>query len=177
MKPLGDGFIKLVKLIIAPVVFCTVVTGIAGMTSLERLGRVGIKALAYFLFFSTLALILGMIVGNIVRPGALIAIDPLTLDPAVVAQFQQRAADSSVTSFLLDIIPETLVGAFAGGEILQILLVSVLVGFALVQMGSTGARLAAAVVEVSRLLFRIVDIIMRLAPIGVFGAMAFTIGN
>jgi aerobic C4-dicarboxylate transport protein len=177
LKPLGDGFIKLVKLIIAPVIFCTVVTGIAGMTSLERLGRVGAKALAYFLFFSTLALVVGMIVGNIVRPGALIAVDPGALDPAAVAEYQHRASDSSVTAFILDIIPETLVGAFVGGQILQVLLVSVLVGFALVQMGAAGSRILAGLSEVSRLLFRIVEIIMRFAPIGVFGAMAFTIGN
>jgi aerobic C4-dicarboxylate transport protein len=177
MKPLGDGFIKLVKMIIAPVIFCTVVTGIAGMASLERIGRVGAKALAYFLFFSTLALIVGLIVANLVRPGAGLNIDPARLDIAAVAQYQEAARSASLTAFLLDIIPDTLVSAFTEGQILQVLLVAILTGFALAGMGATGAAITRGVAMASKLVFRIVEMLMQLAPVGVFGAMAYTIGE
>jgi aerobic C4-dicarboxylate transport protein len=177
LKPLGDGFIKLVKMIIAPVIFCTVVTGIAGMASLERIGRVGAKALAYFLFFSTLALIVGLIVANLVRPGAGLNIDPARLDIAAVAQYQEAARSASLTAFLLDIIPDTLVSAFTEGQILQVLLVAILTGFALAGMGATGATITRGVAMASKLVFRIVEMLMQLAPIGVFGAMAYTIGE
>jgi aerobic C4-dicarboxylate transport protein len=177
LKPLGDAFIKLVKMIIAPVIFCTVVTGIAGMSNMERVGRVGAKALAYFLLFSTLALIVGMLVANLVRPGEGLGIDPATLSTDAVAQYSDRAKQSSLTGFLLDIIPDTLLSAFAEGQILQVLLVAILTGFALTGMGEAGAGITRAIGQAGRLVFRIVEMLMRFAPIGVFGAMAFTIGE
>ncbi len=177
LKPLGDAFIKLVKMIIAPVIFCTVVTGIAGMSSMERVGRVGAKALAYFLLFSTIALIVGMIVGNIVQPGAGLGIDPATLSTETVAQYSARAQQSSLTGFLLDIIPDTLLSAFTEGQILQVLMVAILTGFALTGMGEAGAGITRAISQAGKLVFRIVEMLMRFAPIGVFGAMAFTIGE
>jgi aerobic C4-dicarboxylate transport protein len=176
LKPLGDAFIKLVKMIIAPVIFCTVVTGIAGMSSLERIGRVGVKALAYFLFFSTLALIVGLIVANVVRPGAGLNIDPATLDGAAVAQYQSRAEGRSIADFLLHIIPDTIVGAFTSGEILQVLFVALLTGFALATMGERGRAITEGIRRVGELVFRLVRILMYAAPFGVFGAMAYTIG-
>jgi aerobic C4-dicarboxylate transport protein len=177
LKPLGDAFIKLIKMIIAPVIFCTVVTGIGSMTSLEKIGRVGAKALAYFLVFSTLALIVGLIVSNVVRPGAGMNIDPATLDPASVAQYQTQAEQKSITEFLLNIIPDSALGAFTSGEILQVLLISLLTGFALALLGDRGTKITSAIGKVSQVIFKIIDIIMRFAPIGVFGAMAFTIGK
>jgi aerobic C4-dicarboxylate transport protein len=177
LKPLGDAFIKLVKMIIAPVIFCTVVSGIAGMNTLESVGRVGAKALAYFLTFSTLALIVGLVVGNLVKPGAGLNIDPAALDPEKVSEFQTRAKDQSITDFLLDIIPDTLVSGFTSGQILQVLLVSILTGIALARLGDRGARITSAISDMGQIIFKIVDIVMRAAPIGVFGAMAFTIGK
>jgi aerobic C4-dicarboxylate transport protein len=177
LKPLGDAFIKLVKMIIAPVIFCTVVTGIAGMSNMERVGRVGAKALAYFLLFSTLALVVGMIVANVVRPGEGLGINPATLSADTVAQYSDRAKQSSLTGFLLDIIPDTLLSAFTEGQILQVLLVAMLTGFALTGMGEAGAGITRAIGQAGKLVFRIVEMLMRFAPIGVFGAMAFTIGE
>jgi aerobic C4-dicarboxylate transport protein len=177
LKPLGDAFIKLVKMIIAPVIFCTVVTGIAGMSNMERVGRVGAKALAYFLLFSTLALVVGMIVANVVRPGEGLGINPATLSADSVAQYSDRAKQSSLTGFLLDIIPDTLLSAFTEGQILQVLLVAMLTGFALTGMGEAGAGITRAIGQAGKLVFRIVEMLMRFAPIGVFGAMAFTIGE
>lgn len=177
LKPLGDAFIKLVKMIIAPVIFCTVVTGIAGMTDLEKVGSVGLKALLYFLTFSTLALIVGLIVANAVRPGAGLNIDPATLDASAVAVYQSKAAEQSIVDFLLHIIPETVVGAFASGEILQVLLFSVLFGFGLALMGEKGKPLYNVIRQVSAAIFGVVHIIMKVAPLGAFGAMAFTIGK
>jgi aerobic C4-dicarboxylate transport protein len=177
LKPLGDAFIKLVKMIIAPVIFCTVVTGIAGMSSMERVGRVGAKALAYFLLFSTLALIVGMVVANLVRPGEGLEIDPTSLSTDAVAQYSERAQQSSLTAFLLGIIPDTLLSAFTEGQILQVLLIAVLTGFALTGMGEAGASITRAIGQAGKLVFRIVEMLMRFAPIGVFGAMAFTIGE
>jgi aerobic C4-dicarboxylate transport protein len=177
LKPLGDAFIKLVKMIIAPVIFCTVVTGIAGMSNMERVGRVGAKALAYFLLFSTLALVVGMIVANVVRPGEGLGINPATLSADTVAQYSDRAKQSSLTGFLLDIIPDTLLSAFTEGQILQVLLVAILTGFALTGMGEAGAGITRAIGQAGKLVFRIVEMLMRFAPIGVFGAMAFTIGE
>jgi aerobic C4-dicarboxylate transport protein len=177
LKPLGDAFIKLVKMIIAPVIFCTVVTGIAGMSNMERVGRVGAKALAYFLLFSTLALVVGMIVANVVRPGEGLGIDPATLSADAVGQYSDRAQQSSLTGFLLDIIPDTLLSAFTEGQILQVLLVAILTGFALTGMGEAGAGITRAIGQAGKLVFRIVEMLMRFAPIGVFGAMAFTIGE
>jgi aerobic C4-dicarboxylate transport protein len=177
LKPLGDAFIKLVKMIIAPIIFCTVVTGIGSMTSLEKIGRVGVKSLAYFLVFSTLALIVGLIVANVVQPGAGMNIDPATLDPTSVVEYQSKAEQKSITEFLLNIIPDSVIGAFASGEILQVLLISLLTGFALALLGDKGAKITSAIGQVSHVIFKIIDIIMRFAPIGVFGAMAFTIGK
>lgn len=177
LKPLGDAFIKLVKMIIAPVIFCTVVTGIAGMESLERVGRVGLKALGYFLVFSTLALIVGLLIGTIVQPGAGMNIDPATLDPAAISDYQNKARDAGIVAFLMNIVPETLVGAFSSGQILQILMVSLLIGVALAMMGESGRPITAAVRQISNLMFKLVKLIMYAAPLGVFGAMAFTIGK
>ena len=177
LKPLGDAFIKLVKMIIGPVIFCTVVTGIAGMTSLEKVGRVGVKALAYFLVVSTAALVVGLVVANLVRPGAGLDIDPATLDPQAVAGYQAEAAARTVTDFLLHIIPETAVSAFASGEILQVLLVSLLFGFGLAMMGEPGKPLYQLIKSLSAAIFGIVHIIMKAAPLGALGAMAFTIGK
>lgn len=177
LKPLGDAFIKLVKMIIAPVIFCTVVTGIAGMQSLERVGRVGAKALAYFLTFSTLALVVGLIVANIVRPGAGLDIDPATLDAGAIAEYRSRAEERTIPDFLLGIIPDTALGAFSSGEILQVLLVSLLFGFALAMMGDRGRPLLGAIRQIGAVVFGIVHIVMKVAPIGAFGAMAFTIGR
>jgi aerobic C4-dicarboxylate transport protein len=177
LKPLGDAFIKLIKMIIAPVIFFTVVTGIGSMTSLEKIGRVGAKALAYFLVFSTLALIVGLIVPDIVQPGAGMNIDPGTLGPSSVAEYQSKAEQKSVTEFLLNIIPDSVIGAFASGEILQVLLISLLTGFALAMLGDRAAKITSSIGQVSQVIFKIIDIIMRFAPIGVFGAMAFTIGK
>ncbi len=177
LKPLGDAFIKLVKMIIAPVIFCTVVAGISGMNSLESVGRVGAKALAYFLTFSTLALIVGLVVGNIVQPGAGLNIDPETLDASKVSEFQSKAKDQSIFDFLLNIIPDTLISGFTSGQILQVLLVSILTGIALAMLGEKGKRISSAISDLGQIVFKIVDIVMRAAPIGVFGAMAFTIGK
>jgi aerobic C4-dicarboxylate transport protein len=177
LKPLGDAFIKLVKMIIAPVIFCTVVAGIAGMNNLESVGRVGAKALAYFMTFSTLALVVGLVVGNIVEPGAGLNIDAATLDANKVSEFQSKAKDQSIVDFLLNIIPETLISGFTSGQILQVLLVSILAGVALAMLGDKAARITSAISDLGQIIFKIVDIVMRAAPIGVFGAMAFTIGK
>ncbi len=177
LKPLGDAFIKLVKMIIAPVIFCTVVAGIASMKTLESVGRVGAKALGYFLIFSTLALIVGLVVGNIVQPGAGLDIDPASLDSDSIREFQGKAKDQSIAGFLLNIIPDSLVSSFTSGQILQVLLVSILTGVALAMLGAKGARITSAISDFGPVIFRIVDIVMRAAPIGVFGAMAFTIGK
>jgi aerobic C4-dicarboxylate transport protein len=177
LKPLGDGFIKLVKMIIAPVIFLTVVTGIAGMRDLDKVGRVALKAFAYFLTFSTLALIVGMIVANVVRPGAGMNIDPATLDQAAVASYSAKAHDQSIVGFLLNIIPTTVVSAFAEGEILQVLFFSILFGISLVLVGERGRPVTDLLEAVSQAFFRLVHILMAAAPIGAFGAFAFTIGK
>ena len=177
MKPLGDVFIKLVKVIIAPVIFLTIVTGIAGMRDLAAVGRVAARAMVWFLFFSTLALIVGLIVANTVRPGAGMHIDPATLDPAKVADFAAKAHETSVTGFLLAIVPDTFASALSDGNILQVLLVAVLFGIALGQAGDRGERLLGLLQSLSDVFFRIVAIVMKAAPVGAFGAMAFTIGK
>ncbi len=177
LKPLGDGFIKLVKMIIGPVIFLTVVTGIAGMADLKAFGRVGAKAMAYFLTVSTFALAVGLIVGNVVRPGAGLGVDPATLDQGAVATYVDRAHEQSVTGFLLNIIPDSLVSAFTEGEILQVLLVSILFGIALAMVGTRGERLLDGLRMLTAVVFRIVHILMYAAPLGAFGAMAFTIGQ
>ncbi|KQN04678.1 C4-dicarboxylate transporter [Sphingobium sp. Leaf26] len=177
MKPLGDGFIKLVKMIIAPVIFLTIVTGIAGMKELGSVGRVAGKAFAYFLTFSTLALVVGLIVANVVQPGAGMNIDPATLDGGAVADYAAKAHESTLTGFLLGVIPATLVSAFTDGNILQILLVAILFGIAISMVGEPAAPVIRFLERLSLIVFKLVSILMRAAPIGAFGAIAFTIGK
>lgn len=177
LKPLGDAFIKLVKMVIAPVIFLTIVTGIAGMRDLASVGRVAAKAFAYFLFFSTLALFVGLIVGNIVRPGAGLNIDPASLDAGKVADYAAKAHEASVTGFLMAMIPETFLSSLSEGNILQVLVVAILFGIALATTGARGERVVALLEDVSVAFFRLVAIVMKAAPVGAFGAMAFTIGK
>ena len=176
LKPLGDAFIKLVKMIIAPVIFLTIVTGIAGMRDLSSVGRVAIKAFVYFLFFSTLALIIGLIVGNLVRPGAGLNIDPATLDATKVFDYAAKADETTVTGFLLAIIPSSFLSGLAEGNLLQTLFVAILFGVGLALIGGRGNRVFDLLEQASLVFFKIVSILMRAAPIGAFGAMAFTIG-
>ncbi|MCW4463410.1 dicarboxylate/amino acid:cation symporter [Sphingomonas sp. BT-65] len=177
LKPLGDAFIKLVKMIIAPVIFLTLVTGIAGMSELKSVGRVAGKAFAYFLFFSTLALIVGLIVANTIQPGAGMNVDPASLDTGAVKDYVAKAHDSSIVAFLMAIIPTTLVSALAGDSLLQVLLVSILFGIALSMVGEPAAPVRDLLERTGLVVFKLVGILMRAAPIGAFGAMAFTIGK
>ena len=177
LKPLGDGFVKLVKMIIAPVIFLTVTTGIAGMSDLKKVGRVAGKAFAYFLTFSTLALVVGLIVGNFIQPGAGLNIDPATLDAGAVADYASKAHDTTIVGFLSGIIPTTVVSAFAEGNILQVLFFSILFGLALAAVGERGAPVLNFLQSLTNPIFKLVEILMRAAPIGAFGAMAFTIGK
>jgi aerobic C4-dicarboxylate transport protein len=177
LKPLGEGFIKLVKMVIAPVIFLTVVSGIAGMRELGSVGRVAAKAFGYFLFFSTLALILGLIVANVVQPGAGMNIDPHSLDAGAVADYAHQAHETTVTGFLMGIVPTTLVSALTEGSILQTLFVAVLFGIAMVLVGKPAEPVLDFVERLALIVFRVVGILMRVAPIGAFGAMAFTIGK
>ncbi|HEX8244509.1 MAG TPA: cation:dicarboxylase symporter family transporter, partial [Longimicrobium sp.] len=177
MKPLGDGFVKLVRMIIAPVIFCTVVTGIAGMQSMKQVGKAGGLALLYFELVSTLALVVGLVVINLARPGAGMHVRPGSLDAGAVANYTKPGQMQGPTDFLLHVVPNSLVGAFAEGEILQVLLVAVLFGFALHRLGERGRLVYDVVDRVSAVLFGMVGMIMRVAPIGAFGAMAFTIGK
>ena len=176
LKPLGDGFISLIKMMIAPVIFCTVVHGIASMRDLGKVGRVGLKALVYFELVSTLALAIGLGVGELIRPGAGFNIDPASLDPKAVSGYVARAKEESFVHHLLAIIPNTFVDAFAKGDLLQVLLIAVLTGFAISGMGALGEKITNAIEAIGKVLFRIIAIIVRAAPIGAFGAMAFTIG-
>jgi aerobic C4-dicarboxylate transport protein len=177
LKPLGDAFIKLVKMIIAPVIFLTVATGIAGMSDIKKVGRVAGKAMLYFLTFSTLALIVGLIVGNVLQPGAGMNIDPATLDGKAVAAYATKAHETTITGFLMNIIPDTIVGAFSQGDILQVLFFSVLFGIALGMVGEKGKPVHDFLTALTAPMFRLVAILMKAAPIGAFGAMAFTIGK
>jgi len=177
MKPLGDGFIKLIKMIIAPVIFCTVVSGIAGMQDVKKIGRVGGKALLYFEIVSTFALVIGLAVANFIQPGAGFNADPHTLDTKSIAQYTEKTKSLTTVDFLLNIIPNTVFDAFAKGDILQVLLVAVLFGFALSLLGERGRPVTKLIDEVSHAFFGMVNIIMKAAPIGAFGAMAFTIGK
>lgn len=177
MKPLGDGFIKLVKMIIAPVIFLTIVTGIAGMPHLRGVGRLFLKAMAYFLFFSTLALVLGLVVAHVVQPGAGMHVDPADLDQAAVHDYVDKSHALTLTGFVLDIIPKTLASPLVGDNILQVLLVAVLFGIALAQSGERGRPLLALLEALSAAVFRVVHLLMRAAPVGAFGAIAFTIGK
>ena len=177
MKPLGDGFIKLIKMIIAPIIFCTVVVGIAGMEDMKKVGKTGGLALLYFEIVSSIALLVGLVIINIVQPGAGMDIDPATLDSKQVAAYTGPGKMQGTVDFLLAIIPNTVIDAFAKGEILQVLLFSVLFGFALHRFGGRGTLVFDMVEKTSHVLFSIVGIIMKVAPIGAFGAMAFTIGK
>lgn len=177
MKPLGDAFIKIVKMIIAPVIFLTVVTGIAGMSDMKKVGRVAGKALIYFITFSTLALIVGMIVANVVQPGAGMNIDPATLNPKKVSDYVIKAKESSVVGFLMNIIPETVVSPLNNGNILQVLFVSILFGISLAMVGEKAQTITDFLQDLSAPVFKMVAILMNLAPIGAFGAMSFTIGK
>ena len=176
LKPLGDLFVKLVKMVITPVIFLTVVTGIAGMADFKAFGRVGAKAMAYFLVVSTLALAIGLAVANVVRPGAGLNVDPARLDQAGVADYVAQGHDQSVTGFVLGIVPDTLLSAFTSGQVLQVLLVAILFGVALAMLGERGEPVAALLRTLSAIVFRLVHIVMYAAPIGAFGAMAYTIG-
>jgi aerobic C4-dicarboxylate transport protein len=177
MKPLGDAFIKLIKMLIAPIIFCTVVIGIAGMEDMKKVGKTGGLALLYFEVVSTLALIVGLVFVNLLKPGAGLHIDPATLDTKAVAAYTGPGKMASTTEFLLNVIPNSVVDAFAKGDILQVLFFSVLFGFALHRFGGRGTLVFDFVEKLSHVLFGIVGIVMKLAPIGAFGAMAFTIGK
>ncbi len=177
LKPLGDGFIKLVKMIIAPVIFLTIVSGIAGMSDLKKVGRVAGKAMLYFITFSTLALCIGLIIGNVLQPGSGMHIDPATLDTDAVKVYAEKAHDASIVKFLMNIIPSTVVSAFAEGDILQVLFFSILFGIALGSVGERGKPVLDFIHALSAPIFKLVAILMKVAPVGAFGAMAFTIGK
>ena len=177
MKPFGDGFIRLIKMVIAPVIFCTVVTGIAGMEDMKKVGKTGGLALLYFEVVSTIALIIGLIVVNTLQPGVGMHVDPATLDTKAVEAYSGSGKMHTTIEFIMNVIPHTIVGAFAEGEILQVLFFSVLFGFALHKFGGRGTLIFDMIEKTSHVLFQIVGMIMRLAPIGAFGAMAFTIGK
>ena len=177
LKPFGDAFIRLVRLVIAPVVFCTVASGISRMGDIKALGRVGLRTIAYFEVVSTLALGLGLLVGEVIRPGAGFGLDVRTLDPASVAKFVEQAGRQSVVDYLLNIIPDTFVGPFARGDLLQVLLIAILTGFAVTRLGTFGHRISEGLEGAGRVFFALIHIIVRLAPAGAFGAMAFTVGR
>ena len=177
LKPLGDAFVKLVKMIIAPVIFLTVTTGIAGMSDMKKVGRVAGKAMLYFLTFSTLALVVGLVVANLVQPGAGMNIDPASLDAEAVAKYADKAHETTITGFLMSIIPDTVVSAFSEGNILQVLFFSVLFGLALGMIGDHGKPVLNFMQNLTYPIFKLVAILMKAAPIGAFGAMAFTIGK
>ena len=177
MKPLGDAFIRMITMIITILIFCTVVTGIAGMQDLKKVGRVGGKALLYFEIVSTVALVVGLIVGNVVRPGSGFNVNPASLDAKAVADYAGQAKAQSVTEFLMHIVPTTVTDAFAKGDILQVVFVSILFGFALSSAGPRAKPIVGLLESLTHIVFRVVNILMRFAPIGAFGAMAFTIGK
>ena len=176
LKPLGDGFIALIRMLIAPVIFLTVVLGIAGAGAASKVGRVGVKALVYFEVVSTLALLIGLAVANLVRPGAGFNADPATLDASVVTRYAQQAQEQSAVEFVLHLIPKTFVAAFVGGDLLQVLLVALLTGFALLRLGERARALLEVLEVASRAFFVMIGFVMRLAPLGAGGAMAFTVG-
>jgi aerobic C4-dicarboxylate transport protein len=177
MKPLGDGFLRLITMVITVVIFCTVVTGIAGMQDMKKVGRVGGKALLYFEVVSTMALLIGLVVGNVVKPGAGLNIDPSTLNATSVSEYAGAARAQTPALFLLHIIPTTLVDAFAKGDILQVILISILMGLAIAGMGKQADPLVRILDALMGAIFRVVNMVMRFAPIGAFGAMAFTVGK
>lgn len=177
MKPLGDTFIKLIKMLIAPIIFCTVVSGIAGMQDLKRIGRIGFKSLIYFEVLTTIALVIGLIGVNLLKPGAGMHIDPASLDASAIAGYTKAAHDQSVVGFLTHIVPTTVFGAFTEGDILQVLFISVLFAFGLQLLGETGKPLLNTIDLVAKAFFRMLKIVMYLAPLGAFGGMAFTVGK
>jgi aerobic C4-dicarboxylate transport protein len=176
LKPLGDGFIALIRMMIAPVIFCTVVHGISSMGDLRRVGRVGIKTLFYFEVVSTVALGIGLLIGELVHPGSGFNIDPASLDPKAVASYVTKAKEEGIVNHLMAIIPDSYIGALARGDLLQVLLVAILSGFAIAYLGPVGEKIAQAVDSAAKVFFGIIRIIVRVAPIGAFGAMAFTVG-
>jgi len=176
LKPLGDGFIALIKMMIAPVIFCTVVHGISSMGDLKRVGRVGLKSLIYFEMVSTVALAMGLLVGELLQPGNGFNIDPATIDPKSVATYVTKAKEEGIVAHLMAIIPDSYLGAIARGDLLQVLLISILSGFAIAFLGKAGEPIADAVDKAAKMFFGIIRIIVRVAPIGAFGAMAFTVG-
>src|SRR5215470_17335539 len=176
MKPLGDGFIALIRMMIAPLIFCTVVHGIASMSDLKKVGRIGVKTLVYFEVVSTFALALGLIVAELVHPGSGFNIDAAAIDPKSVTTYVTRAKDDSLVTHLMAIIPDSFFGALARGDLLQVLLVSILSGFAISLMGKAGEEIARAIDKAAQVFFGIIRIVVRVAPVGAFGAMAFTIG-
>lgn len=177
MKPLGDAFIRLVKMIIAPIIFCTVVHGIAGMNNMKRAGRVALKALIYFEVITTLALVIGLIGVNLVKPGAGMNIDPASIDASAVSAYTAQASQQSITEFLLNIIPTTFTGAFVEGNVLQVLLISVLFACALSGLGAGGRAVFDCIDGLSQAFFKIIGYIMWAAPLGAFGSIAFTVGR
>lgn len=177
LKPLGDGFVKLIKMVIAPIIFCTVVSGIAGMQDMKAVGRTGGYALMYFEVVSTIALIVGLVVVNVLQPGAGMHVDPNTLDASKIAAFASAGEQQSTIGFLLNVIPNTVVGAFANGDILQVLFFSVLFAFALQRMGDYGKPVLEFIDRIAHVMFGVINMIMKVAPLGAFGAMAFTIGQ
>jgi aerobic C4-dicarboxylate transport protein len=177
MKPLGDGFIKLVKMLIAPIVFTTVVVGIAHMGAMKDVGRIGLRALIYFEIVSTIALVIGLVVVTLLRPGVGIGFDPAAADVSSVSQYTTASQHLSTVDFLLSVIPDTVVGAFARGDVLPVLLFSVLFGLALLRLGARVSRVTEVIAMTSDALFDVIGLIMRLAPVGAFGAMAFTVGR
>lgn len=177
LKPFGDGFISLIKMLIAPIIFCTVVHGIASMEDMKKVGRVGLKAIVYFEIMTTAALIIGLIIVNLWRPGVGMNIDPASLDTKAIATYTAQAQQQSAVGYFLHIIPATVVGAFADGDIIQVLLVAILFAFALHALGERGRPLLALIDQVAHVFFGMVRIVMYVAPLGAFGAMAFTVGK
>ena len=177
LKPLGDGFVKLIKMAIAPIIFCTVVSGIAGMQDMKAVGKTGGYALLYFEIVSTLALVIGLVVVNVVQPGVGMHVDPSTLDASGIAAYAKAGEAQSTVAFLLNVIPSTIIGAFASGDILQVLFFSVIFAFALQRMGDYGKPVLQFIDQIAQVMFGIINMIMKVAPIGAFGAMAFTIGQ
>jgi aerobic C4-dicarboxylate transport protein len=177
LKPLGDVFVALIRMMIAPVIFCVVVQGIASVGDLKKVGRVGVKALVYFEVVSTLALITGILVAIIVHPGSRLNLDPRSLDPKTIANYVGRAKDTGIGPFLVGIVPRTFVDAFAGGDVLQVLLVSILTGFSISRLGALGERIARGIGALAKVVFGIIRIIVKAAPLGALGGMAFTVGS
>jgi len=177
LKPLGDAFVSLIRMMIAPVIFCVIVQGIASMSDLKKLGTLGVKTLIYFEVVSTLALIIGIVVAVLIHPGAGLNIDAATLDPKATAAFVGRAKETGFIPFLLGFIPRTFIGALADGEVPQVLLISILTGFAIANMGEVGKRALGAIEVANKVVFRIVRMVVRAAPVGALGGMAFTVGS